>query len=501
MKKHYILLAAACALIACDPIEEDGTFDTIPVSSEALAEGFNLVQTDKDGNPAADGNYFKFTTNPARIVKVYNFKADGSENILAVGSSGEFSIAPSRGSNTDQVFYVCIYDAEGEKIETTKTVNVYVKQNLSVAEKLFCSDAGRKVYKWNDSKVFWGNMGYCGGDGSLVYSKQEAKWWGIGVNDTTTVSEDFETQLQHSVTGQLTGEESLDAYMVFTEDGVIEKYDANGSKLNETTYEVIPQTENTEWAAYRLKTGENSVLWPFEINAGGKYVTEFDVVYISPSAMTLVYPDGGAFDKLGGWGEATFWQFKAADVEGTFAGVDNTSKSWTWNDELTFWGNMGYCGGDGSLVYSKQEGKWWGIGVTDSTTVSEDFEGQLKHSVTGQLTGEEDLNAYFTMYENGDFVKFDANGNVLSSTTWSFDADKAVKNGGATWCSGRLITGENSVLWPFEINAGGKYVTEFEVVYIDDNHMTLVYPDEGAFDKLGGWGEATFWQFKAVEIK
>ena len=78
MKKHYILLAAACALIACDPIEEDGTFDTIPVSSEALAEGFNLVQTDKNGNPAADGNYFKFTTNPARIVKVYNFKADGS---------------------------------------------------------------------------------------------------------------------------------------------------------------------------------------------------------------------------------------------------------------------------------------------------------------------------------------------------------------------------------------------------------------------------------------
>ena len=319
MKKHYILLAAACALIACDPIEEDGTFDTIPVSSEALAEGFNIVQTDKNGNPAADGNYFKFTTNPARIVKVYNFKADGSENILAVGSSGEFSIAPSRGSNPDQVFYVCIYDAEGEKIETTKTVNVYVKQNLTVAEKLFCSDAGRKVYKWNDSKVFWGNMGYCGGDGSLVFSQQEGKWWGIGVNDTTTVSEDFETQ--------------------------------------------------------------------------------------------------------------------------------------------------------------------------------------LKHSVTGQLTGEEDLNAYFTMYENGDFVKFDANGNVLSSTTWSFDADKAVKNGGATWCSGRLITGENSVLWPFEINAGGKYVTEFEVVYIDDNHMTLVYPDEGAFDKLGGWGEATFWQFKAVEIK
>jgi hypothetical protein len=39
--------------------------------------------------------------------------------------------------------------------------------------------------------------------------------------------------------------------------------------------------------------------------------------------------------------------------------------------------------------------------------------------------------------------------------------------------------------------------TTFEVVDMSGSHMTLVYPDGGAFDGLGGWGEATFWQFKA----
>ena len=37
----------------------------------------------------------------------------------------------------------------------------------------------------------------------------------------------------------------------------------------------------------------------------------FEMVNITGSTMTLVYPDGGDFGSLGGWGEATFWQFKA----------------------------------------------------------------------------------------------------------------------------------------------------------------------------------------------
>ena len=491
MKKRYILMATACALCACDPVEEDKSFDPIEVSSQEISDAFSFVQKDKEGNAAEDGNYFTYKTSPSQIVKVFNYKADGSENVLALGASGSFSIAPSRGSDPQQKFYVCLYNSEGEKIVAEKTATVFVKQDLTAVEKLFCSNSGRKTYKWNTNApggCIWGNMAYQGTDGSAVYTENGTKWWGV-VSDT-----EFADQLKHSVSGQLTGEESFGAYMVFTEDGTIEKYDANNTKLNETTYSVVEQTENTEWAKYHLLTGENSVLWPFEMNAGGKYVTEFDVVYISPVAMTLVYPDGGDFSSLGGWGEAAFWQFKADDYEGALSGTDGEPKAWTWNTDNgsgCVWGNMGYCGGDGSAVYTKGEGKWWGI-VSDT-----EFADQLKHSVSGVLTGEESFNAYFTLAENGDLNKYDGEGKLLNTTTWSLNTDKAkVNEDGTVWAVGHLETGENSVLWPFEMNAGGKYVTDYEVVYIDNDNMTLVYPNGGDFSSLGGWGEAAFWQFK-----
>lgn len=495
MKKHYILLATACALIACDPIEEDGSFSPIATNVQEVSDGFYFAQfADAAATTAQkDGNYFTYYTSPAQNVKVFNYNAAGEEVMLALGPSGSFKIAPGRGSSTEQKFYVCVYNSDGEKVVAEKTATVYVKAELTEAERLFCSDSGRKTYKWNSAKVYWGNMGYCGGNGEDVYTVQNGKWWGI--EGTDSVSENFEKQLQHSVTGKLTGEESLDAYMVFTEDGVIEKYDGNGSLLNKGSYEVVPQTENTDWAKYRLKTSENAILWPFEINAGGKYVTEYEVCYISPTAMTLVYPEKGDFASLGGWGEATFWQFKADDYEGALVGTDGNGKSWTWNSDtsevVTVWGNMGYCGGDGSLVFTKQEGKWWGIGPYTDDQFGD--EGQVVHAVGGKLTGDEDMNAYFTLSPAGELSKYNAKGELLNKTTWEFDGGQAKDN----WCVGHLITGENSVLWPYEINAGGKYVTDFEVVYVDENHLTLVYPKGGDFSALGGWGEASYWQFRA----
>lgn len=499
MKKHYILLATVCALIACDPVEEDGSFDAIATTPEAVKEGFSFQQLDKEGKPAADGNYFTYVTSPATEVTVYNYKADGSENILSHGTSGSFQISPSRGSDPNQEFHVRVYNTDGTKAEFTQTVNVYVKAELTVAERLFCSESGRKTYKWDfqvdsldaDGNVYytpvWGNMGYCGGSGADVYNSYSGKWWGVTGNEEDN---SFSNQLKHAVGGQLTGEEDMNAYMVFTEDGVIEKYDGNGSKLNETTYEIVEMTENTDWAPYRLKTGENSVLWPYEINAGGKYVTEYEVVYISTQAMVLVYPDKGEFGKLGDWSEATWWRFKSSDADGSLVGVDRAGKKWGWNLEKSArWGNMGYCGGNGADVFTAESGKWWGCAT------AEEFADQVKHAVGGALTGDEQDGAYFELLPSGDIKKYDGAGNLLNTTTWKMNTER----GDGTWCVGHLETGDNSVLWPYEINAGGKYVTDFEVVYLDDNHMTLVYPDGGAFDGLGGWGEASFWQFKIKE--
>ena len=38
--------------------------------------------------------------------------------------------------------------------------------------------------------------------------------------------------------------------------------------------------------------------------------------------------------------------------------------------------------------------------------------------------------------------------------------------------------------------------TKFEIVYLTDDKLTLVYPSNGNFDSVGGWGEATFWHFR-----
>ena len=499
MKKRYILMAAACALCACDPVEEDGSFGDITVSSQEISEAFSFTQADADGNAAADGNYFTYTTSPSQIVRVFNYKADGSENLLAIGASGTFTIAPGRGSDVNQKFYVAMYNSDGERVVAEKSANVFVKADLTPTEKLFCSDSGRKTYKWNASAPngrVWGNMGHCGGDGSAVYKSGDGQWWGV------TAAEEFEDQLNHSVSGKLTGEESFDAYMVFTEDGEIEKYDANGTLLNKTTYSVVEQTENTDWAKYHLITGENSVLWPFEINGGGKYVTEFEVVYISPSAMTLVYPDGGDFAAAyGNWGEASFWQFKADDYEGCAVGVDGKGKSWTWNTEApggAVWGNIGYKGESGESLCFNANCKWWGI--TDEETFGTDD--QVKHAVGGKLQGDESFKAYFTLTTEGELKKYDGNNNLINTTKYTFNTDRTATlsaDDPTVWAIAHLETGENSVLWPYEINGGGKYVTDYEVVYIDDSHMTLVYPDGGDFENYGSWSEASFWQFKAKE--
>ena len=79
--------------------------------------------------------------------------------------------------------------------------------------------------------------------------------------------------------------------------------------LNDGTFSIENVADNA-WKIADLNTSAGAILWPFEINSGGNMPTIFEVVYLSGDKMTLVYPDGGAFDGLGGWGEATFWQFK-----------------------------------------------------------------------------------------------------------------------------------------------------------------------------------------------
>ena len=501
MKKALYIIAAASLMVACDPVEEGGSFTpTAVVDSQLSQQGFfTFTQTDAAGNVAADGNFFTYTTNPSTIVRVYNYKADGSENQLALGSSGTFAIQPGRGSDPNQKFYVQVVNSDLSKAQAEYSATVFVKQELSMSEKLMASNSGKKVWKWDPSinGVIWGNMGYCGGSGADVALSGNGQWWGVTgpEDDAEAGTSGFASQLGHSVSGQLTGEESLDAYMVFTEDGEIQKYDKDGMLINKTTYELqnydASAIANGAWKCANLVTGENSVLWPFEINAGGKYVTNFEVCYLTVDKMCLVYPDGGDFGSLGNWGEATFWHFASnSDLEGMAEGVDGNGKAWTWNTECpnggVVWGNMGYCGGNGADVFAGN-GKWWGV------TSEAEFGDQTGHRGGDTVSGDESMDAYM-IWKDGEITSYNAAGQAIRNGTYKFEIVE-----GNPWklADLKIESSNGAILWPYEINSGGNMPSTYEVCYMTNSAMTLVYPDGGDFGSLGNWGEASFWQFKA----
>ncbi|MBR1688638.1 MAG: hypothetical protein IJ710_08955 [Prevotella sp.] len=498
MKKSILLFAVALGILtSCDPIKEEKDFSLYTVEASQIDGAVKITQLDADGNPATDGNYFTYTTSPDLNVTIYNKLSDGSENILARGMSGSFVIKPKRGSDPQQTFWIRVVGSDNQPVDVEKTYTVFVQQDLDPEIRLLASDAyGSKTWKWDASVsgAVWGNMGYCGGAGSEVGISGAGQWWGV------TSEEEFAGQLQHAADGALHGDESMDATMVISDEGIITCYDKDGNVIRNGSFTVegFDDSDPSAWRVGVLKTSPGAILWPYQINWADNgfdpYPTEFEIVYLTADKMTLVYPDGGAFDGLGSWSEATFWHFKSdSDVEGMAVGYGKTAeKSWTWDDSVSgaVWGNMGYCGGAGSDVGISGNGQWWGV------TSEEEFAGQLQHSVDGALHGDESFDAYFTLSGEGTIVRHAGDGSVINSGTFEF-----ARVDGNPWKVADLTTTAGTILWPYQINWADNgfdaQPTLFEVVYLTGDKMTLVYPDGGAFDGLGNWGEATFWHFKA----
>ena len=485
MKKSILLFAVALGMLtACDPIKEDGSMKIDSFTSTTLLDGAEFSQYADQActTPQADGNWIKYNVPKATSVYIYYVKADGSEFKLSSGSAGGvFNFVPSRGSDPVQTVYFKFVNANGDEVIASKDFTVQVAAELKPEIRIIASnDYGKKTWMWNKNAidgVVWGNMGYCGGPGANAVAS--GKWWGV------TSTDEFNTQLNHTEDGTNHGDGDLNAYMVFTEDGILTAYDASGSVIRNDAYAIENYNPNGEWKVGDLVT--KAILWPYEINSGGNIPGRYEICYLTSSEMTLVYPDGGAFDGLGSWGEATFWQFCSnSDVKGMAHGYDN-GKDWTWNTDAVdgvVWGNMGYCGGPGANAVAS--GKWWGV------TSEEEFMGQLGHTNDGNAHGDESMNAYFTLTPDGVITRHAGDGSVINSG--SFDIDEKVAS---EWKLGNLNTTAGTILFPYEINSGGNMPTTFEIVDLSDKKMTLVYPDGGAFDGLGGWGEATFWQFKA----
>ena len=282
--------------------------------------------------------------------------------------------------------------------------------------------------------------------------------------------------------------EGLNAWMEFTDEGIVTCYNENGESYMSAPFTVTEYNPDAEWRKGWLNT--TAILWPYEINSNGNIPGVYEIVYLTADKMTLVYPDGGAFDSLGSWGEATFWHFcSTSDVEGMAVGYGKTAtKDWTWDYDgtNTVWGNMGYCGGNGADVGTAHNGQWWGV------TNEEEFMGQLNHTNTGAANGDESMDAYFTLSNEGTIVRHAGDGSVINSGT--FEIDPTVAN---EWKVANLNTTAGTILFPFEINSGGNMPTSFEMVYLTGTKMCLVYPDGGDFSTNGSWGEATYWHFKA----
>ena len=348
-------------LTACDPIKEKGSMDIDSYTSSNLLDGAEFSQYADQActTPQADGNWIKYNIPNASGIYIYYIKADGSEFKLAAGAGGGvFNFVPSRGSDPNQTVYFKYINANLEEVVASKEFTVQVAAELKPEIRLIASnDYGKKTWTWDPSitGAVWGNMGYCGGNGSDVGISGNGQWWGV------TSTDEFNDQLQHTHNGVNNGDGDLNAYMVFTEDGLIKSYDANGGIIREGSYEIKNYDANGTWKVGDLVT--DAILWPYEINSNGNIPGTYEICYLTADKMTLVYPDGGDYGSLGNWGEATFWHFCSnSDVKGMVYGYDN-GKNWTWDYDgtSTVWGNMGYCGGAGSDVGLSHNGQWWGV--------------------------------------------------------------------------------------------------------------------------------------------
>lgn len=164
-------------------------------------------------------------------------------------------------------------------------------------------------------------------------------------------------------------------------------------------------------------------------------------------------------------------------------------KNWMWDFNApggsTCWGNGGASGGADYDMARTVGGHWWGV------TVPEELVDQLQHSDTGVATGEEYQGAYMTFDEDGNVVSYDGFGKKIRKAGYSLINYNPERNDG--WAVATLETTEPAVLFPFSINEEGKTVTKFDVMYLDANHMTLVYTKGNG---PGSWGEITHWMFK-----
>lgn len=271
-------------------LNEDGSVEKFSPEGVSLGTGSFQLEGYNDGEAIDDsGNVAYLNTSAGAILWPYQINASGFEPT-------RFEVAYL---SVDQMMLVYASEGTGAWGEATwwAFVNYDDAQGFVTADK----------WGWYPTEVnggaVWGNAGYLAG-AQEDYNTINGAWWGCGPLDGDCADK-FDSQLQHSAAGSITGEEYLTSYMEFNEDGSLVKYGNDGSKLGEGTWEMDMTPDDATFSLGTLTTSAGALLWPYAINMNGFEPTAFNIGYISGNNMILIYAPEGT----GGWSECTWWSF------------------------------------------------------------------------------------------------------------------------------------------------------------------------------------------------
>ena len=265
---------------------EDGECISYKSDGTQIAKGTYSFENYNPEGAGSGYGYGKITTTNAPILFPFDINTNG-------GRTNEFHVV-----YVDPNVLTLISDKGlGDWGESTW----WRFKNASDAEDALAGSKERAWTWYTIDGATWGNAGYNAGLANAA-GEIPGKGWGC-------TPEQLETEQTAHSGGQVLGYGSDDAYMVFDRNnGIVTSYKGDGTKIASSTYAV----ENFEMnpSAYSkgniTTTGGSGILFPFAINQGGKVATNYEIVYVDGTILSLVSNYAGNGD----WGECTWWRFQ-----------------------------------------------------------------------------------------------------------------------------------------------------------------------------------------------
>lgn len=310
MKKIILCLAVGLSLFAaCNPVCDNEKLDQPTLTSEQLKNYCNVTVDKENGKNI---NHVRVTCSaPVSVVWTNGIqrekKSDADFKMLVTG---------------EQTITCEAFNGDGTitKAEFPVTIDEFSDKYPVEKQWGYLYGTGEKAWTWDtefrSDGGAWGNMGYKAGSGKAFVNEENGIWWGCNPDDLSG-------QLAKHTGEKANGEESKDAYMIFTLTGTkIQKYKPDGTPIGNGGIMAFDMTETKNgddvWAIGSLSITARALLFPFQINSykddngnliTGKTLTPstFEIMQLDDEHLKLVFAEKGT----GSWGEATWWAFKA----------------------------------------------------------------------------------------------------------------------------------------------------------------------------------------------